>query len=242
MPFLVVFPSADRVLLVKHQTPHVRILPSHHIKARPLPWPQCPARLLPLTTSEPIHCSSGYPPSTPATLACQVLPTRHMLASDLGACYLPLPGLFFPRAAHSWLFTSSRSLIKGHPLSEVFLSQIITPLPTALSSFTFVHALVTTRPILDLTSLCVSLAVFIVTLVYLGCITKYYSLSGLSNRFISHCSGGWKSRCWQMIFILRPCLLTRRRPRLAVCSHDSFVQVPKGQRGGGKNQLSAVCS
>ena len=88
----------------------------------------------PLTTSDPIHCSSGHPLSMPATLTCQVLPTRHILASDLGTCYLPLPGLFFPHAAHSWLFTSSRSLIKGHPLSEVFLSQIITPLPIALSS------------------------------------------------------------------------------------------------------------
>lgn len=130
MPIPVIFTSADRVLLIKHQTLHVRILPSHLYKGQTLTMTSrsyVSAPHHPLKTSDPIYCSYPHPPSMPATLSCQLFPIRHILALDLGTCYLPLPGLFFPHAAHSWLFTSFRSLIKGHPLSEVFLSQIITP-------------------------------------------------------------------------------------------------------------------
>ena len=89
MPIPVIFTSADRVLLIKHQTLHVRILPSHLYKGQTLTMTSrsyVSAPHHPLKTSDPIYCSYPHPPSMPATLSCQLFPIRHILALDLGTC------------------------------------------------------------------------------------------------------------------------------------------------------------
>lgn len=85
MPFLVTVNSADRVLLIKHKTAHVRILPPHLYKGQTLimasrSYVSAPHH--PLITSDPTSYSSPHPPPTPGTLACLLFPTRHILASE----------------------------------------------------------------------------------------------------------------------------------------------------------------
>lgn len=85
LPFLVIFNSADRVLLLKNKTAHVRILPSHLHKGQTLTvasrsYVSAPHR--PLITSDPISYSSPHPPPIPATLASMICPTRHIPASE----------------------------------------------------------------------------------------------------------------------------------------------------------------
>ena len=70
MPIPVIFTSADRVLLIKHQTLHVRILPSHLYKGQTLTMTSrsyVSAPHHPFKTSDPIYCSYPHPPSMPAT-------------------------------------------------------------------------------------------------------------------------------------------------------------------------------
>lgn len=59
MPFPVIFTSADRVLLIKHQSPPVRILPSYLYKGRRLQWPQGPMCLLHITHWRPLTPSTA---------------------------------------------------------------------------------------------------------------------------------------------------------------------------------------
>lgn len=120
-------PLPSLVQLHRHSAPYktedqnllraLRIKPSPYNK-----WPQGPIRLIHIAHSLRLTPS---PPSTPATLTpCFSLPGTPLL-QNLGTCCLsPCPACSFPMRHRAGFLTSFRSLIKGHPLSEVFFNKL----------------------------------------------------------------------------------------------------------------------